>query len=100
MYCIWRMEEGLGGDPEITYFDSTDNEMRGVERDEDDHQNQHQVEIQLPVKVSRTADDGQIHVSNSCKTLIGVHKMHDDPLSSSAYPMINHTQQIAKNFGY
>lgn len=33
------------GDSNITYFDSTDDEMRRVEGNEDDHQNQHQVEI-------------------------------------------------------
>ena len=42
----------------VTYFDSTDNEMRRIERNKDNDQNQHQVEIQLPVKVSRTVNNG------------------------------------------
>ena len=45
-----------------------------------------------------------VHVSNSCKTLIGVHEMHlatvllvHDPLSSLAYPMVTHTPPEAGN---
>ena len=43
----------------ITYLDSTNDKVRGVERNENNHQNQHQVKIQLPMKVSRTGGDGE-----------------------------------------
>ena len=43
----------------VTYLDSTDDKVRGIERNENDHQNQHQVKIQLPMKVSRTGGDGE-----------------------------------------